>query len=63
MRFVDETVANEDEFLRYRITERFKQILKDSISSIAFLPRFSGRAFQIDEIQLTLKINIYNYSK
>ena len=29
MRFMDETVVNEDEFLRYRITERFNQILRD----------------------------------
>ena len=27
--FMDETVVNEDEFLRYRITERFNQILRD----------------------------------
>ena len=29
MRFMDETVVNEDEFLRHRITERFNQILRD----------------------------------
>ena len=29
MQFIDETVVNEDEFLRYRITERFNQILRD----------------------------------
>lgn len=29
MRFMDETDVNEDEFLRYRITERFNQILRD----------------------------------
>jgi hypothetical protein len=29
MRFMDESVVNNDEFLRYWITERFNQILRD----------------------------------
>ena len=29
MHFMDETIVQEDEFLRYRITERFNQILRD----------------------------------
>lgn len=29
MRFMDETIVNKDEFPRYRITERFNQMLRD----------------------------------
>ena len=29
MQYMNETVVQEDEFLRYRITERFNQILRD----------------------------------
>ncbi len=35
MKYINETKINEDEFLRYRITERFNQILRDAYDDIA----------------------------
>lgn len=35
MSYINETKVNEDEFLRYRITERFDQILRDVYSANA----------------------------
>ena len=36
MNYINETKVNEDEFLRYRITERFNQILRDVYDDNAF---------------------------
>lgn len=42
MRFMDESVVNNDEFLRYWITERFNQILRDVYKKYA--PQYAESA-------------------